>query len=126
MVSHHQAPADHLAVKDEQSHLLKLPPELRNRIYELVLAPAMPFTLTTYGTQCRPGLLRVCRQIRAETRLVYYHLRKFYIIVTAENMDNIRRWAATITDDGLRSIQSLTLQFQTGPRRPRYSAGSSW
>ena len=116
MVLDHQAAANHLTVNDEESHLLKLPPEIRNRIFELALAHDYTVRIEPDWKEPRPSLLHVCRQIRAETRLVYQHLRKFYICANACNIDKVRRWVALITDEELRSIQDLTLQYQESVR----------
>jgi hypothetical protein len=111
MVSDHQAAANQPTVDDEQSHLLKLPPEIRNRIYELVLTVNYSFMITEIYKPLRPGLLQDSRQLRAETRLMYHELMEHDIVVTINNTAEIRRWAETLADDELRSIQSLNFHF---------------
>ena len=111
MVSDDQAAADLAFAKNEQSHLLKLPPELRNRIWELVLTVDYSFMITEKYKPLRPGLLQASRQLRAETRLMYHKLMDHDIMVTINNTAEIRRWADTLADDELRSIQSLNFQF---------------
>jgi hypothetical protein len=42
---------------------------------------------------------------------MYHKLKDHDIMVTINNTAEIRRWAETIADDELRSIQSLNFQF---------------
>ena len=65
------------------SRLLRLPAELRNRIYEEVLISEKPIYLNT--THVRPhatwrwslGVLQACQMIRAEAQPVYYSNNSF-------------------------------------------------
>ncbi|KAK4545262.1 hypothetical protein LTR36_003442 [Oleoguttula mirabilis] len=52
------------------SRFLKLPPELRNRIYYLAALDALPAHID-FQTQLPPGLLTTCRQIRDEFASIY-------------------------------------------------------
>jgi hypothetical protein len=113
MVSEHYPAASRLFAENAQSHLLKLPPELRNRIYESALTADSSSRNRELHTPHRPALLQVCRQLRDETRLFYFSLNRFHIIVTVNNTKEVRRWAAAITDEELRSIPSLTFQLRT-------------
>lgn len=63
--------------KMDNSPLMRLPPELRNRIYDLVVIESQPITISIrkrrFGTPMRPpALLHNCRQLRAEASPVYY------------------------------------------------------
>lgn len=59
-----------------QPHLLRLPPELRNRIYDELLATvSQPFILTQ--ERLSPPLLQVCRQIREEHNGMFYNATTF-------------------------------------------------
>lgn len=58
-------------------HVLQLPAELRNRIYELALTNRKPANLekqhkTQYGTAFEPALLLTCRQLRAEALTIFF------------------------------------------------------
>lgn len=67
----------------EHSPLATLPPELRNRIYELVIINAKPIRVSSTHHHGRtktwkpPGLLRTCRQIAAEATAAYYSRNTF-------------------------------------------------
>lgn len=112
MASEHHPAAGHLFAKNAQSRLHKLPGELRNRIYGYALTPEAISRSTETDTPLRPDLLQVCRQLHDEIRLTYFDLTRFHIIVTVNNIDEVRRWAAALTDEELRSIPSLTIQLR--------------
>ncbi|CAK1366563.1 unnamed protein product [Cercospora beticola] len=68
----------------ENSPLNKLSAELRNEIYELVLAQDKPLVICSEhpdpnSTAVQPPLTRVCRQIRAEALGLFYHCNTFLI-----------------------------------------------
>lgn len=51
----------------EGTHFVKLPSELRNRIYDLVIGVLPSKKPTNIGKACQVDVTRVCRQMRAET-----------------------------------------------------------
>lgn len=55
------------------SPFFKLPPELRNTIYELVARDQQDLKLTPAGRIRLPPLARVCRRLRAEMRGIFEH-----------------------------------------------------
>lgn len=64
---------------DGDPPLLRLPAELRNMIYTLVVTRDDPVrTLEDGKTYPEPELLATCRQIRQEARSVYYATNTFY------------------------------------------------
>ncbi|GIZ47088.1 hypothetical protein CKM354_001018900 [Cercospora kikuchii] len=68
----------------ENSSLNKLSAELRNEIYELVLAQDKPLVICSEhpnpdSTAIQPPLTRVCRQIRAEALELFYYCNTFVI-----------------------------------------------
>ncbi|KAK4623073.1 uncharacterized protein CLAFUR5_06851 [Fulvia fulva] len=74
--------------KMDQSPLNKLPAELRNRIYELVLPRPGPcqirktiYRKSIYGEQEaeQPAMTRTCRQIRHESLTMFYASRDFCV-----------------------------------------------
>lgn len=65
-------------------HLLKLPGELRNRIYELVIVEKGRLKITAKGPG-QPALLRTCRQIRREAGTIYYGSNDFSLRIEAYN-----------------------------------------
>jgi hypothetical protein len=70
LVPQRQTADPDLADLDEQSRLLGLPPEIRNIIYEFVLTSETPEEISRFHKPYTPSLLRVCHQIRNETRLI--------------------------------------------------------
>lgn len=67
-----------LAGQDRISPLLSLPPELRNRIYEYVLAEERDIRITP---QLRvSALLHTSRQVRAETGYMWFEVNLFRIV----------------------------------------------
>lgn len=68
--------------KSPEPPLLKLPAELRNRIYEMVLLDATTTHVTTAKAKPdwhSPGLLRTCHQIRSEASSIYYAVNIFRV-----------------------------------------------
>lgn len=68
----------------ENSSLNRLSAELRNEIYELVLAQDKPLVICSEhpnpdSTAVQPPLTRVCRQIRAEALELFYYCNTFVI-----------------------------------------------
>lgn len=64
-----------------ESNFLKLPPEIRNRIYRFVLHHPDDIWITKDGGIPEPGLLSVSKQVRAEAYGVYYHENEFRCVV---------------------------------------------
>ena len=61
-------------------HLLKLPAELRNHIYELVVVSEKDIEIGLRKHQLiHPSIINSCRQIRAETGPMFYSKNRFYI-----------------------------------------------
>ncbi|KAK4613882.1 hypothetical protein CLAFUW4_09360 [Fulvia fulva] len=75
--------AESAPITTARCHLLEMPPELRNRIYRFALVQHSQIFVCDdgYDGLKTPALLRVCRQIRAEARSIYYIENKFSIEV---------------------------------------------
>lgn len=95
------------------SHLLKLPPELRNKIYEFVLSERIYITDETERPY-KPGLLQVNRQIRSETRTMFYHLATFAGRRLPYTYQEVRQWGSNTSDHELRNIQDLSIDMNFG------------
>lgn len=65
-------------------HLLNLPGELRNHIYEMVVVEPDRVEITSEGPG-EPPLLRTCRQIRREAGSLYYRSNIFAFCLEAYN-----------------------------------------
>ena len=70
-----------IEIMERKVGFLRLPPELRNRIYEYALL--CPDFITVAAGLKPPGLLQTCRQTRAEATDIWYQRNKFSIIVTS-------------------------------------------
>ncbi|KAK3634942.1 hypothetical protein LTR56_005808 [Elasticomyces elasticus] len=68
-------------------HFTKLPPELRNRVYELVI----PCGERVLGPWTEPSILCVSKQIRRETSPIYYKHNEFTQRVRFEVFDTGKR-----------------------------------
>lgn len=89
------------------SPLFKLPAELRNAIWELVVAEDQPLHVEpplTYrldradvGTVLQPPLTKTCRAIRTEALPIFYSANKFCIGIGAIETERwARRWLEAI------------------------------
>ena len=92
---------------DSSSMLLSLPPELRNRIWELVIQPSeVVISLRFQYTACarRPSILQVNQQTRAET-LPMYQGQAFMIKREGvlDNLQAVREWLQSIGGRGSRA-----------------------
>ena len=78
----------------QDSPLLKLPPELHNAIYRLSLVEAE--RITVVGGAARPppepALLQLCRQARKETTAIYYNENLFGIIISDCDASQYIKW----------------------------------
>ncbi|KAK4541976.1 hypothetical protein LTR36_007176 [Oleoguttula mirabilis] len=85
------------------SPLLSLPAELRNEIYALALTPAPTSSLDLSKPKLKePGLLRACKQTRAEAEPIFYTSTAF--------SGTIRNLDFTIVNHRIRHIHSLGIQ----------------
>ncbi|CAI6287124.1 unnamed protein product [Periconia digitata] len=114
-----------------QSPLLRLPPELRNRIYKYALGgkklrPAGFIHRIKYEQNGRVtppnfvALLSVCRQIYAEARLYPFLLNTFEFINT--EVEHIDEFAVFLTTQQQQSVKSVTMGIVEENR----DGGGSW
>lgn len=71
----------------------KLPPEIRSHVYGFVLAERVEVTAH------QPGLLQTCRQIRSESKGIFYHDAKFEVTPTSMKGGALRvmgRWLKVV------------------------------
>lgn len=72
--------------------LTRLPPELRNDIYELVLVDTTRPQQIHSKKVIDPALLRTCRQIRLEAQAISYCHNTFSLTVCVDNLEYLRLW----------------------------------
>ncbi|KAK5121262.1 hypothetical protein LTR85_005428 [Meristemomyces frigidus] len=111
-------------------HLLALPPELRNYIYELVLTVRhRNFQDTVCISRRIPerwsatvlAILRSCKQINKEADAIFYHvnhLRPYWRHckrTSSDTSSEIRNFIATLGHGRRDAIRTMTFQFSSGP-----------
>lgn len=70
-----------IPVDNTRCRLLELCPELRNRVYDYVLAPKGKYVTIAKTNPAQPPFLRTCRTIRSEASGMYYMTRRFHISI---------------------------------------------
>ena len=75
----------------------KLPGELRNRVYAMVLVARGEEKTDVSDWKKDTSLLRVCKQIREEASDFYYESNNFYYLVSAGDGLNEKKWS-TLSD----------------------------
>ena len=97
--------------------LLDLPPEIRNKIYSLVLHDANEETLCPFVWQCSPGkrrygysLTQTCHQIRQETLLMWHAGKKVLFAMRPDNMIYYNNWLQRRPDAVFPSIRRIQLE----------------
>lgn len=106
----------------DQSPLQKLPPELRNRIYELALLERLPIAVSTHGPneKATTPLLQTCRQIRVEASAIYYSGNTFDILPNYKETDASA--ICTSAYDALAKwLENMPLEARNALRRIRIS-----
>ncbi|KAK3679769.1 hypothetical protein LTR78_000145 [Recurvomyces mirabilis] len=108
----------------EPSRLLKLPPEMRNLIWEYALHEQHPVRISRSNSAEAP-LLRTCKKIRNEGELIFYDTNDFDAIVTMFDWQHVAHWLRHRPPEKLFLIRSLTLKLalpgvdSTWPPLPR-------
>lgn len=85
-----------LVVANTTRHLLTLPPEIRNQIYQLVLVSEENIEISAarqISIPEEPGLLRTCCQIRNEARPMYFLQNSFTFSVHNWDATLLLKWA---------------------------------
>ncbi|TKA81415.1 hypothetical protein B0A49_00654, partial [Cryomyces minteri] len=99
--------------KKAQFPFLKLPPELRNRIYKLVLIRRWPIIADIWFMVVDPpALTQVCQQLRRETLPIFYGANKFAGDVIGDQ-NSLLLWFRSIGHENCRLIRQL--QILVGP-----------
>ncbi|KAK3677649.1 hypothetical protein LTR78_002499 [Recurvomyces mirabilis] len=93
----------------QNSRLLRLPPELRNRIYGLVLLDEVQeFRFSFHHYPTYPPVLQVCQQIRHEALCIYFRSAHFEFIIHWRGLGALLRYL-----DGLDAQAQLQLLHNT-------------
>lgn len=118
----------------QNSPLEKLPAELRNKIYRLVVSDNKPLTVCArspgYHKAIQPPITRVCRQIRDESLTMFYHCNEFVFEVTpaeswtetrwdiADRVWEIERWLHSTSENYRAAIRGLLIVCGSNCRAP--------
>ena len=87
---------------EQDSLLLKLPAELRNRIYRTALVSSDALDVTDKPRPTEPALLATCKQIRTEALGIYYSENSFLLSINIFNRypgdqpDTFMTWASSL------------------------------
>ena len=92
----------------QDAPLLNIPPELRNRIYHLVLIKKGRVDEPD-DTVSLPPLLRTCQQIFNEASQIYFANNKFTVALSRKTLDLFIRSLDTIGKKNARLIQSIEI-----------------
>ncbi|GAB7338035.1 hypothetical protein MBLNU457_4404t1 [Dothideomycetes sp. NU457] len=142
-----KAPMDNPTEKSPHANndtiLFKLPPELRNMIYEYVLGyspsriprplqnPRTPRALRAVVTRKHmltdmlvdrePPILHVCRTVRAEARGIYYTGRRFIAMILPGDLPLFTKWAGWADLSRVDSVALYLLTKQPFDTKAIYS-----
>ncbi|KAK5120843.1 hypothetical protein LTR85_005910 [Meristemomyces frigidus] len=101
-----------------EASFLRLPPELRNSIYELFFGygecdyfnPVLSFWGLQHCQCLDLTLMRVCRQTREETFKLFYDNHDFRFILKRSNKAAIEGWLNSIGQEGIANIHRFHLK----------------
>lgn len=111
----HQLMEQHVPrVMSNQSPILALAGEIRNRIYRYALVTSQPFTVQLQFAPLDTALLRVNKQIHAEASSIFYHENAFRfpqaLFVGAEILPQLEK-LYRILPTRLRTMRNFVLDF---------------
>lgn len=93
MASPHRYNTRLQALKNLPCHLFKLPAELRNQVYRLVLVGDEVFDINSNATPpLDHPLLKTCRLVRAEARKIYYEENRMIWHVHNFDVSRLVQW----------------------------------
>ena len=99
----------------KRCHLLNLPGELRNRIYEFAVVQESELTITAKGPG-QPALLSTCRKIRREAGTLYYGKNVFSLKIERYNGAAFAPFARQAHKfDVYRQMQTIKFRFDLEP-----------
>ncbi|KAF2214736.1 hypothetical protein CERZMDRAFT_95128 [Cercospora zeae-maydis SCOH1-5] len=115
---------------DDVCHLLELPAELRNRIYELVI-PSNAIVRIRSGGQNQPGITRASRQLRAEALPMFYDRTRIEFGLEKEReYQAARSWVKTAARAGklnaikqFRVVTTVTIVIRLAEDESAWSIG---
>lgn len=95
--------------KRKTCDLHRIPAEIRNRIYELVLVSDKPINATRRPRDAVNPLLQVCRQVRQEALPMFYSRNTFMHLVRNANTAHLCLWLSSIGKQSCAFVNSLAV-----------------
>ncbi|KAK3683250.1 hypothetical protein LTR37_020425 [Vermiconidia calcicola] len=111
--------ADSESAQQEQSLLMRLPPELRNRIYGYVLASGdwtvnWRHSCRLYTTPNFLALLQTCRRVHNETMTMPYHGN----YIQCDDANTLFDFMTDLRDEKMNAITSVAVKLEYPPCVP--------
>ncbi|CAK1366267.1 unnamed protein product [Cercospora beticola] len=102
--------------------LERLPRELRDIIYEeALISEEVVVDATTNRGAYTPGLLRTCKQIRAEATKLFYAKNHFRIITPQNAMFTSADWLQSLSVRNRKQLRTVTVHFEVTKYHPGWS-----
>lgn len=118
-------------LENTSNPLLKLPAELRNRIYILALEPDFPsdIYISSYRLSegpSAPSILQTSRQLRKETTPIWYGGRECIFLISATGSDCVK-WLNALPTEAIQSLRYLRFMLHVQSSHEHASTtGSFW
>lgn len=94
----------------DNSPLMRLPPELRNHIYDFAIGEGRAITVADYRHPQVPTVLHICRQARAEASSVYYSTHVFVAESQFGPSLALKDWLSMIGPKGRALIRAIHMK----------------
>ena len=95
------------------SFVTRLPPELRNRIYRLILVANEPINIVESEIKYYTALLKTCRQLRSEASQIFFAENRFCAAFAVDAKVTAVDWLSSIGRKQAGQITALSIVPQT-------------
>ena len=93
------------------SGLLRLSPELRNKIYNLTIPTTTRISIVSKVSQNEISLLQLCRFVRTETVPIFYGNTTFtFDLRTRPNFQRAKAWLEGLSPDAVKCLRKIYVQ----------------
>lgn len=96
------------------SPLLSLAPELRNKIYRLVLTSKEPLLVARTTISTHKALLDTCAKVRNEARSIFWAENTFHVVIDGNDVTPIIAWINSL-ESNARLITRIFLDIALSP-----------
>ncbi|KAK3710070.1 hypothetical protein LTR37_010501 [Vermiconidia calcicola] len=93
--------------------LKKLPPELRNRIFQYAVLEDHDIDISQY--RALPRVAHVCKQLRDEVTPVYFGNNNFIVAIQGSKYQHLLHWLEKAAGQFRKTIPRLAIHCETGP-----------